>query len=197
MIMSFGTKHAWVYGAMTLITGKTFFAGRDFPSRFEKDLFSERRSGTCFTCGNPWDPESLISGAELAVGMTYANSKRNWGYTTPTRETAEALYADAVSGLLTPDEVLEIAPRHLTENMNERRLMGAFDNCPAVVDRNRFCVLLDRDKLPKFKLDGERYPLSCLRNRWIVYVDNHPRFLGEYDALRSLKAARELFGKRG
>ncbi len=72
-----------------------------------------------------------------------------------------------------------------------------FDNSSAVVARNSTCVVLDRDLLPKRKSDGSPYSLGLLRNRWIVYVDNHPRFFGEYDALKSRKTAMELFNKRG
>lgn len=72
-----------------------------------------------------------------------------------------------------------------------------FDGSEAVVARNAHCVLLDRDKLPKRKADGSPYALGCLRNRWIVYVDCHDRFMGEYDALPSRKKAIELFNKRG
>ncbi len=75
------------------------FAGIDFPSRFDNDNFTSRRT----TGHNMFDPESLISGKELAQGMTYQNSKRGWHN--------EKWYLAAVSGDLTTDEILEIAPR--------------------------------------------------------------------------------------
>src|SRR5438876_12334109 len=42
----------------------TRFAGIDFPSFFDEDLFVLRRNGHAFTAGNPYDPESLLNGAE-------------------------------------------------------------------------------------------------------------------------------------
>ena len=79
--------------------------GKDFPSRFEKDNFVQRR-----TVGNLYDPESLISGAEIARGMTYKNSSRNWAN--------EFCYHGATEGILTVDEILNFAPR--TFNNKER-----------------------------------------------------------------------------
>ena len=50
------------------------FAGFDFPNCFTRDNFTSRRT----TGHNMHDPESLISGAELARGLTYTNSRRAW-----------------------------------------------------------------------------------------------------------------------
>lgn len=78
------------------------FAGTNFPSLFEKDNFTLRR-----TTGHNWyDPESLITGAEIAKGMTYTNSKRMW--------LSEAHYHSAVSMNLstdTVDSIISTAPR--------------------------------------------------------------------------------------
>lgn len=89
------------------VTEKTLFAGRDFPSFFEDDLFSLRRSGTAFAAGNPYDPESLLTGGEIQNGLTYTNSRRNWP--------DEATYLEAVGGGMTREEILRIAPRAFLE----------------------------------------------------------------------------------
>ncbi len=82
-----------------VIQGK--IVGVDFPSRFNSDNFTSRRT----TGHNMPDPESLISGAEISRGMTYRNSRRNW------RD--ESHYLAAVSGELTTEQILEQAPRVL------------------------------------------------------------------------------------
>lgn len=56
---------------------------------------------------NPFDPEGLISGKELAEGFTYKNSFRKWK--------DEQHRLDAISGKLTPDEILKTAPRVFKE----------------------------------------------------------------------------------
>ena len=71
---------------------------KDFPSRFLQDNFVQRRS-----VGNLYDPESLISGAEISKGMTYTNSSRNWAN--------EFCYQMATEGTLTVAEILNFAPR--------------------------------------------------------------------------------------
>jgi hypothetical protein len=76
------------------------FAGIDFQSKFEKDNFAIRRSR-----GNWYDPESLITGAEIARGLTYTNSKRYWEN--------QSYYLLAVEGYLTIEEIIRIAPREL------------------------------------------------------------------------------------
>jgi len=73
------------------------------PTGFEADNFAVRRTGGPNSYGVAYDPESLISGAEELAGLTYAD-KRLW----PSRE----VYAAAVAGRLTPEDVLAIAPRH-------------------------------------------------------------------------------------
>jgi hypothetical protein len=49
-----------------------------------------------------YDPESLITGAEVEAGATYKDA-RQW----PDQHTAERAY----SGQLTPDEIAKLAPR--------------------------------------------------------------------------------------
>jgi hypothetical protein len=75
------------------------FAGIDFPSLFDKDNFTLRRT----TGHNMFDPESLISDEEIAHGMDFKNSKRAWRH--------EAHYIDAVTGTINTTEVLRTAPR--------------------------------------------------------------------------------------
>jgi hypothetical protein len=75
------------------------FAGIDFPSMFESDNFVSRRT----TGHNMFDPESLISGAEIARGFTYTNSKRAWQ--------SEAHYRSAVMGDIDTNAILKSAPR--------------------------------------------------------------------------------------
>lgn len=73
--------------------------GKDFPNVFSQDLFPARRMPS----GNPYDPESLLTGAEVEAGMTYTNSRRAWA--------TEAEYHRAVQGEMTTEEILEAAPR--------------------------------------------------------------------------------------
>lgn len=77
------------------------FVGIDFPSLFEGDNFTIRRA----TGHNMYDPESLISGAEIAAGMTYTNSRRNW--------MSEQHYLNAAAGLIACESILRNAPRVL------------------------------------------------------------------------------------
>lgn len=67
---------------------------------FKEDLFRERRNAT-ESAGVPYNPESLISGAEFEDGTW--QYPRQW----PDRET----YLRAVGGHLTSEEILRIAPR--------------------------------------------------------------------------------------
>jgi len=75
------------------------FVGIDFPSFFDADNFTTRRT----TGHNMYDPESLITGAEVEKGFTYTNSKRNF------RDYNH--YVAAVIGDLTPEQIAEQAPR--------------------------------------------------------------------------------------
>lgn len=81
------------------------FTGIDFPDYFAKDRFSDRRSGLAFASGNPYDPESLITGKEAASGLTYDNSRRDWP--------SERSYENAVAAtpFWTTERILEKAPR--------------------------------------------------------------------------------------
>ena len=74
-------------------------AGIDFPSRFNRDNFTSRRT----TGHNMYDPECLMSGAEDRAGYTYTNSARDWDN--------EAHYLRAVLQEITPEEILFEAPR--------------------------------------------------------------------------------------
>lgn len=68
-------------------------------SKFEKDNFSSRRT----TGHNLYDPESLLTGAEVAAGFTFDNSHRDW----PTEEA----YDDAVAGRIGVESIPHVAPR--------------------------------------------------------------------------------------
>lgn len=50
-----------------------------------------------------YDPESLITGAEVAAGMTYENSRRDWA--------SKQAYEAAANGEYTPELIAIIAPR--------------------------------------------------------------------------------------
>lgn len=97
---------------------ETLIAGKDFPSRFERDLFTERRSGTCYTSGNPYDPEGLLTGEEDNAGMDYDNSRRGWA--------SEEDYNRAVGGHITPEEIAQVAPRVL---IGQRADTMVYDIC--------------------------------------------------------------------
>lgn len=86
-------------------------AGRDFPDYFVEDRFLNRRSGLDFKAGNPWDPASLLTGAEARQGFTYRNSARDWP--------SYAAYRAAVCGQVGVDEVLRCAPRIFTSHQKE------------------------------------------------------------------------------
>lgn len=77
------------------------FVGIDFPSLFEQDNYELRHT----TGHNMLDPESLISGEELAKGLNYKNSKRWWA--------SKESYLRAVSGEVSTDDILRDAPRVL------------------------------------------------------------------------------------
>ncbi len=68
---------------------------------FQGDTFAERRNATSFA-GVAHDPESLLTGSEIAAGLTYAD-RRQWP--------DEATYRAAVEGRLTPEQVASVAPR--------------------------------------------------------------------------------------
>ena len=69
---------------------------------FESDNFTERRTGGAESFGNAYDPESLLTGAESAAGLTY-DDHRVWP--------SERLYRDAVAGRISVDDIPSIAPR--------------------------------------------------------------------------------------
>jgi hypothetical protein len=89
--------------------------GIDFPSMFAKDNFTTRR-----TTGHNWyDPESLITGEEIKVGFTPANSTRNY--------LSEAHYHACVSQQLSPETIALTAPRVYREELQRTE-----PECPAV-----------------------------------------------------------------
>ena len=93
---------------------------------FQSDTFSERRNSTP-SAGVAYDPESLLTGAEEAAGLTY-HDRRVWP--------SQALYQLAVEGKLTPSEVAAIAPRVKVaapavkiENEEDRDITEIFPGC--------------------------------------------------------------------
>lgn len=89
------------------------------------DSFTIRRSGN--GAGNPYDPESLLTGAEIAQGLGYQD-QRDW----PNTDT----YIRAVNGDIGPTDVARIAPRRkwFTPRMSYwelRQLTGLEDDPPA------------------------------------------------------------------
>ena len=76
---------------------------------FAQDNFSSRRT----TGHNMLDPESFITGAELAQGFTYSNSHRAFD--------SQSLYDAVVSGDIAAHLVPQFAPRAFTGNVYSRR----------------------------------------------------------------------------
>ena len=68
---------------------------------FAGDTFQERRNATP-SAGVAYDPESLLTGAEEAAGLTYRD-KRVWP--------SEEAYKRAIEGRFTPEQIASIAPR--------------------------------------------------------------------------------------
>lgn len=65
---------------------------------FNKDNFTSRRT----TGHNLYDPECLITGKEIASGLTYQD-KRDW-------QDREG-YIEACSQVITPNDIAVVAPR--------------------------------------------------------------------------------------
>lgn len=65
---------------------------------FESDNFTSRRT----TGHNLYDPEALLTSAEIAAGVTYQDARvwPSYGH-----------YLDATEGLITVDEIPNVAPR--------------------------------------------------------------------------------------
>ena len=74
---------------------------QEVQTSFDKDNFTSRRT----TGHNLFDPDSLLSGAEEAAGLTYANSSRKF----PDNATREAV----IRGEVSQDDVLRLYPRTL------------------------------------------------------------------------------------
>lgn len=81
-------------------------AGIDFPSLFDGDNFTSRRT----TGHNLYDPESLLTGAEAYAGCDYGNSFRNWS--------SEDVYLSACEGKIPVDEIPDVAPRERRHRHN-------------------------------------------------------------------------------
>jgi hypothetical protein len=73
---------------------------------FSQDNFSTRRNNSP-SAGNGFDPESLITGAEVNAGFSYTNSHRAY----PDQATYDAL----VAGDIPASRVAEVAPRVLNQ----------------------------------------------------------------------------------
>lgn len=71
-------------------------------SHFTADNFVERRANS-IGAGNAFDPDSLITGWEIAHGFTYTNSHRDYP--------GQATYDAIVAGQVPVDQVPLIAPR--------------------------------------------------------------------------------------
>ena len=82
---------------------------------FAQDNFSTRRT----TGHNMLDPESLITGAELAAGFTYKNSHR--AFDSHRVFDSQSLYDAVVSGDIAAHLVPQFAPRAFTGNVYSRR----------------------------------------------------------------------------
>lgn len=72
------------------------------PNYFQTDNFLERRSGAPEAYGVHYDPESLLTGGEIEVGLGYKD-KRVW----PDKATYDAAVAGKIPAHLIPS----IAPR--------------------------------------------------------------------------------------
>jgi len=92
-------------------------AGIDFPSLFVNDNFTSRRT----TGHNLHDPDSLITGAEIEAGFTFANSTREWN--------DQAHYLKACLGDLTSEEIAQTAPRIFISTIQRSLfVMAAYDH---------------------------------------------------------------------
>lgn len=91
---------------------------------FSQDLFALRRTGGPESYGNPYDPESLITGEETAAGITY-DDPRVW----PDFPT----YQEAVAGRMTPEQIAQVAPRAtVTSTIRPYHVVGIGPNGQAV-----------------------------------------------------------------
>lgn len=76
----------------------------------------------------------------------------------------------------------------------------AFDDCPAVIWRGKYDVVIDRDLLPKLNDNGticceEFYRFKW--GRWILYSDlPQTLWFGEWRAFRTRKSALEFAKNR-
>ena len=77
--------------------------GGSIESYFERDNFASRRT----TGSNMFDPESLLTGAEIAEGLDYGNSSRDYP--------SQATYDRIAHGDFPASDVPKLAPRVLIE----------------------------------------------------------------------------------
>lgn len=77
--------------------------------KFDRDNFELRRSNSP-ACGVPYDPDSLLTGAEVEAGLTYMD-KRHWA--------SEVERNAAVAGAFLPQVIPELAPRVLSADHEE------------------------------------------------------------------------------
>ena len=96
-------------------------AGKDFPNNFDVDNFASRRT----TGNNMFDPDGLITGDEIARGLTYKNSSRVFA--------SRIDYLDAVDGRYTVEQVVSLFPRVSMElwaygRSTVRQVMDASEN---------------------------------------------------------------------
>ena len=93
-------SYTYNYSEETFYMERVYFSdGTTQASLFASDNFSSRRT----TGHNLYDPESLLTGAEIEKGLDYTNSHRVWS--------SYETYKAACEGLFTPEIIVEIAPR--------------------------------------------------------------------------------------
>lgn len=79
----------------------TLIDGAEVPNPFSTDQIALRRNNS--GSGNPYDPESLLTGREIEQGFTYDNSRRSWA--------SESAFKSAMAGNMTTSQVLLYGPR--------------------------------------------------------------------------------------
>jgi hypothetical protein len=85
----------------------------DITKHFEGDNFSERRA-SIVGAGNAYDPDSLLTGDEVAKGMTYDNSYRDYP--------SQSEYDRIITGQVPTEEILRIAPRRFKPERQPQRM---------------------------------------------------------------------------
>lgn len=75
--------------------------------------------------------------------------------------------------------------------MESETLITLWTGSPALCQQTDFSVVLDRDYLPRRKLNGSLYELGCANHRFIHYIDNHRSLHGEWQSYKTLDKALE------